>query len=117
VRFPCYRDLPLDYGPADLVFEDALEESLAVVPPQFPWQGAGVRPKCVVTSDLRRLLLDRDEGGAGGMLVRRRAKDGSEYYALEYELVLEVQSASMTFAVECKGRSFGTADVKFESER
>ena len=76
-------------------------------------QGKGVRHKCVVTSDLRG-MVDTEGQGGGQLLTRRTAADGSEYYALEYELVMKVRSAFMTFAVECQGRSLGMADIKFE---
>ena len=63
----------------------------------------------MVRSDLRAM-----EEQLSGLLVRRTAADGSEYYALEYELVLKMESALMTFEVECKGKSFGMARVEVQ---
>jgi len=105
VRFPCYRDIPPDYKPENLRFEDELEESDEILPPQFPWEGKGVRRKCVLTSDL---------GGVDeSQLVKRRDTNGSEYYSIHYELVVAIQSAIMTFSVECQGKTFALANVEF----
>jgi len=39
VRFTFYRDVPYDYEPEHLIFEDELEESDAAIPPTYPWEG------------------------------------------------------------------------------
>ncbi|KAK1760334.1 hypothetical protein QBC47DRAFT_3712 [Echria macrotheca] len=105
VRFPCYRDVPLDYYPENLRFTDELQESDEPLPPKFPWEGKGVKRKCVLTSDLN--------GIDPGQLVRRKDPNGCEYYSVHYELVVAIRSAILTFSVECQGRTFAIANVEF----
>lgn len=108
VRFPCHRNLPVNYRPEDLVFQEEILESKEELPPEFPWQGKGVMTKCVVTTDLSELAQEES-----GLLVRRKAADGSEYHSLHYELVMNCGSTSITFSAQCQGKSLGEAKVEW----
>ncbi|RYP32291.1 hypothetical protein DL768_011143 [Monosporascus sp. mg162] len=105
ICFPFFRDIPFDYRPDNLVFEDELEESDEDIPPMFPWEKQGVRKKVVLKSDLRGLSVDD--------LEEREGPDGSKYYSVHYNLVVSIESAGMEFYVECKDKMFSVTDVDY----
>ena len=66
---------------------------------------AGIRRKCVLTSDLSSLTKDQ--------LMEEESLDGTLYYSVYYDLVITIESACMTFSVECQGKTYSVTDINY----
>lgn len=104
VRYPFHRCVPEDFKPEDLIFADELHESGADFPPKFPWQ-ADVSSYCELQCDLSGLTKAELESG--------EMEDGTKYYIVEYDLVVQFGPALNAFSVERKGVSYGSVEAEY----
>ena len=59
----------------------------------------------MLTSDLSSLTKDQ--------LEEEESLDGTKYYSVHYDLVISIESAGMTFSVECQNKIYSITDVDY----
>jgi len=105
IRFPFVRSIDKDYKLDDLIFEDDLYESKDRIAPRHFSKGDSIKENCTVKSDLRGIPRDRFQ--------QRVDKKGKEYYDINFDLVVKLESALMTFSCEVDGKIMGSAEAKY----
>ncbi|KAL9053629.1 MAG: hypothetical protein Q9162_004657 [Coniocarpon cinnabarinum] len=105
VSFAFERQLPEPLNRDDLVFHDNLMTSNVVQAPKYPASGL-TKEHCIVKADLRGLKKHN--------LRTKWGHDGRLYYIVDYDLTLTAISAGFQFALERKGRKFGSMETKWE---
>ncbi|KAI9685583.1 MAG: hypothetical protein M1822_004441 [Bathelium mastoideum] len=88
IRFSFYRSIDKNYSQSDLVFEDELYESKDRNAPRHKSKGRH---------------------------IKRKDTQGKKYYDADYDLVVRLESALMTFSCEVEGKTVGTVEANYRS--
>ncbi|KAF2113917.1 hypothetical protein BDV96DRAFT_688202 [Lophiotrema nucula] len=105
VRFPYYRTLLDGFTDDELIFVDELFECRDKTAPRHRSKSETVKRNCSVRSDLRG--VDRTK------FRRKNALDGNAYYEVDYELVVKLESALMTFSCEVGGKTLASVEASY----
>ncbi|OCL10017.1 actin-like ATPase domain-containing protein [Glonium stellatum] len=105
IKFPFYRSLDSDFAPDDLIFQDVLYESKDKTSPRHKSKGDAIKLNCTVKADLRG--VDRSQ------FRQKRDIYGKTYIDVQYDLVVKLESALMTFSCEVNGKTLGSVEAKY----
>jgi hypothetical protein len=106
IKFPFYRSIPENYKPSDLIFDDQLYECADPAAPRHRSKGQKIGLNCSLKTNLQDVPRSKFE--------RKIDTSGNAYYDVNYDLVISVDSALMSFSLEFDGKKFGTVEAKFK---
>ncbi|KAH7305867.1 hypothetical protein B0I35DRAFT_483623 [Stachybotrys elegans] len=105
IRLPFERELPIDYAPPNLIFQDHLIQCSDTEAPRHRTAGRDISINCTLTSNLQSVDKSRFETLADSA--------GNPYICVRYDLVMTLRSALMELSLEMGGEKMGSVRAKF----